>query len=313
MRVAKLNVVLTAKEPASLPPYAGAVLRGAFGNAFRRVACSSRDRECAACLLRMQCVYSLVFESPRPAESKIMRKYETIPRPFVIEPPIVSQHGTERSARIRVAPGERLEFGLTLIGPAVGYLPYFIYAFDQMAAQGLGPGRGRFDLTALEQAGKLLYDGPSHSLRSPVSTDVLRLARTAHECRRLTIRFSTPVRIIYNGRDTQNLDFHVLFRSLVRRIGLLSYFYSEQPWTIDYRGLIARALRIRTASANLRRCDWRRYSSRQEQVIDMEGLSGDVTYEGDLTEFVPFLRLGELVHLGKGTVFGLGKYEMEVN
>ena len=150
--------------------------------------------------------------------------------------------------------------------------------------------------------------------RSPVLTEVLKLARTARECRRLTIRFSTPVRIIYNGRETQNLDFHVLLRSLVRRIGLLSYFYSDQQRTIDYRGLIASALRVRTASADLRRCDWRRYSSRQERVIDMEGTERrrDLRRQVD-PEFVPFLRLGELIHAGKGTVFGLGKYEMEVN
>ena len=83
----------------------------------------------------MQCVYSIVFESPRPTESKIMRKCETIPRPFVIEPPIANQHGTGGGAPNRVAPGGRLAFGLTLFGPAVGYLPYFIYAFDEMAAR----------------------------------------------------------------------------------------------------------------------------------------------------------------------------------
>jgi len=44
----------------------------------------------------------------------------------------------------------------------------------------------------------------------------------------------------------------------------------------------------------------------------MGGLIGRVVYRGDLTPFTPYLRLGELVHVGKGTVMGMGRYQMEV-
>ena len=37
---------------------------------------------------------------------------------------------------------------------------------------------------------------------------------------------------------------------------------------------------------------------------------GDITFEGELAEFLPFLRLGEYLHVGKGTVYGLGEYEI---
>lgn len=44
--------------------------------------------------------------------------------------------------------------------------------------------------------------------------------------------------------------------------------------------------------------------------MKMGGFIGSITFEGDFKEFIPFLLLGEYVHVGKGTSFGLGKYEI---
>ena len=35
-----------------------------------------------------------------------------------------------------------------------------------------------------------------------------------------------------------------------------------------------------------------------------------MTYEGDLSDYLALLALGELVHVGKGTVFGNGQYRI---
>jgi CRISPR/Cas system endoribonuclease Cas6 (RAMP superfamily) len=61
----------------------------------------------------------------------------------------------------------------------------------------------------------------------------------------------------------------------------------------------------------LRRYDWERYSSRQEQRINMGGFVGEITFEGDLRPFMPLIEAGEVLHVGKGTAFGLGRYEVE--
>ena len=37
------------------------------------------------------------------------------------------------------------------------------------------------------------------------------------------------------------------------------------------------------------------------------GFMGEATFEGALGESLPALRLGELVHVGEGTTFGLGR------
>jgi len=43
----------------------------------------------------------------------------------------------------------------------------------------------------------------------------------------------------------------------------------------------------------------------------MGGISGSITYSGDIGEFLPVLRICEEVHLGKQTTFGLGKIRIE--
>jgi CRISPR/Cas system endoribonuclease Cas6 (RAMP superfamily) len=44
--------------------------------------------------------------------------------------------------------------------------------------------------------------------------------------------------------------------------------------------------------------------------MKLGGVVGEITYEGDITAFMPYLKAGEILHIGKGTSFGLGKYQI---
>ena len=133
-----------------LPSYKGSTLRGGFGHAFRRVVCAVRCKECADCLLKEKCVYSYVFETPPSADTEVMRKYKAAPHPFVIEPPLEQQRNYGH--------GNEITFGLILIGRAIDYLPYFIYAFDELGRIGLGKGKAKFELGDVVCNGEIIYD-----------------------------------------------------------------------------------------------------------------------------------------------------------
>ncbi|MFL6260778.1 MAG: CRISPR system precrRNA processing endoribonuclease RAMP protein Cas6 [Thermoanaerobaculia bacterium] len=62
--------------------------------------------------------------------------------------------------------------------------------------------------------------------------------------------------------------------------------------------------------ATLRRVTWERWSQRQNTAMKLGGLVGTLTLEGDLAPFAPLLRAAEILHAGKGAVFGLGKIEV---
>lgn len=81
---------------------------------------------------------------------------------------------------------------------------------------------------------------------------------------------------------------------------------------IDFKGLIEKARVVRQGASDIHWFDWKRYSTRQEEWMSLGGVTGTVSYEGDLSEFMLFLRLGEYVHVGKGTSFGLGRYSITV-
>lgn len=88
-QVAYYRVDLTAGDKGLvLPPYKGSTLRGGFGTAFRWIACACRHEECKNCMLQANCPYAYIFETSPPADSEALSKYENIPRPFVLEPPL---------------------------------------------------------------------------------------------------------------------------------------------------------------------------------------------------------------------------------
>jgi CRISPR/Cas system endoribonuclease Cas6 (RAMP superfamily) len=42
----------------------------------------------------------------------------------------------------------------------------------------------------------------------------------------------------------------------------------------------------------------------------MGGMVGEITYQGELQEFIPLIHYAEEVHLGKATTFGLGQIQV---
>jgi hypothetical protein len=286
------------------------------------VGCVARRGGCPPCVLKGACPYSYIFETPPPADTLILRKYPYAPHPFVLEPPL--------DATTIYEPGSLFTFGLVLIGKGIDYLPYFVYAFDELGRLGLGRDRARFSLA--EVGGESVSDGegswqPIYRGDRKVLSDGFRvrtgrdLFTYAHDHDHahgqvspltVTLRFLTPTRLRFDEALATRLDFHVLIRNLLRRLSTLCYFHCGQPLELDFRGLVERAEQVKTENAELRWVDWQRYSNRQRARIKMGGLTGQVTYLGALSEFIPHLRVGELVHVGKGAVFGLGRYVLTI-
>lgn len=304
----RLSVLAEAKDYISLPPYQGGTLRGAFGYALKGAVCTFENRECGDCLLKDKCVYSYVFETPLPADAEVLRLYPYAPHPFVIGPMANSAGGKHH-------PGSQIRFGMTLVGRAMEYLPYFAYAFIRMGKAGIGKGRGRFHISQIdvtdEKGDKVETVFQNEKLSAPETVldyGIAEKLADIYNPETVSVSFRTPLRVKYRGHFHDVPEFHILVRNLLRRLSNLLYFHCGQRIDLPFAEIIKRAESVEMIENQTRWFDWKRYSGRQHKPMKMGGIVGRAIYKGNLTEFLPMLVMGTWINIGKGTSFGLGSY-----
>ncbi len=316
IRLARYEFKITPEEELELPSFKGSTLRGGFGSIFRKISCTARkDIPCKKCILKEKCPYSYVFETSPAPDSLFLKNLEDIPRPFIIEPPLDS--------RTLIKKNENLIFNLVLIGQAINYFPYFVVAFKELGKKGIGRGRRRFILkeiravSLLDEKNEIVYDSSNDMIRNIQFifswADVISISRkrfAATGTKTAAINFLTPTRVKYRDEFVSLPEFHVIFRSLLRRIANLAYFHCGECLGLDFNHLIGNSEKIKIERINVHWVDWERYSFAQDSKMKMGGFVGEVKYRGDLESYLPFLLLGEHIHIGKGATFGMGWYRL---
>jgi len=285
------------------------MLRGAFGHALRTLACMTKQKDCAGCPLLATCPYPAIFAPPPPA-AHALQKFSQIPVPYVIEPPAWGAR--------QINAGEPFAFHMTLIGRALRELPLIVLAWRRACARGVGAGDGRAELVRVVHCacnGEAEIHRPDTGAIAP-HAQALAFESTADNAdapRELTLRFVTPLRLQKNGHALapDKLDARTLLMALVRRANLVAEFHAGVRLTDDFAALHAASAQIQE-SKHLVWLDWTRFSSRQRKKMALGGAVGDWTLRGALDPFVPYLRLGEWLHVGKEAAFGLGRYTLEM-
>jgi hypothetical protein len=175
----------------------------------------------------------------------------------------------------------------------------------------LGPSRGRADLVNVSQLDAsgapvaCVYDGTAPG----PSADplLLSLDAPAGQVERVIVRFVTPTELKGAGTLAGRPEFSVLLPRLRDRISALRKLYGDGPLEMD-----SRAFADRAAAVRMTRCEvshvgrWRR-SSRTGAVHPLGGFVGEAEYQGDLAEFLPYLRAAKWTGVGRQTAWGKGE------
>lgn len=300
--MARLHLSVRAEGPLQLPPYAGSMLRGAFGHALLALS-PLPHTDGKPCALHATCPYCQLFAAP-PLPGHSLQKFSHMPQPYVIEPPAGGAQ--------RLQAGQPFGFGLVLVGKALGLLPTVLQAWQRALRTGLGPRHTPCTLLEVidENGLKRLSDK-----REQLSNLNLSIPPTPVLGEHATLHFHTPLRLQVKGKPVRaaQLTARDLLIALARRTQLLCdvHLGAAAP-LLDFATLSTHAAAITLQSEGLRWFDWGRYSQRQQQEMQLGGLLGSVHLQGDLAPFASLLHLGQWLHVGKNATMGLGGYRLAV-
>ena len=232
-------------------------------------------------------------------------------KPYVLIPPLDGL--TEYPTTLR------FDVELLLVGAAINHFAACRDALAQAGKLECGTISGRFEVDAVEHllpAANGSASGTTASEAAPAEQHCVHagqlMSLPSAPVEQLTLKLLTPLRL--HNASRQAPTFHALMRSQLRRAAALAAFDptvgpEDQAETAV---LLKLAKSVEARDAALTWFDWERASPNKEQWMKLGGYIGSIDFAGDLTPFVPYLRLGEWLHVGGKTSFGLGKYRLVI-
>jgi hypothetical protein len=136
-------------------------------------------------------------------------------------------------------------------------------------------------------------------------SDVVQLPlRGAPSAERVRITFLSPTEL----KNQESPEFGPLFSRIRDRISTLRALYGPGPLEIDFKAMGERADAIRMTHCELQHIEATRSTGQRHPL---SGFVGFAEYEGDLTEFIPYLEIASYTGVGRQTVWGKGEISVE--
>ena len=267
------------------PAYAGSMLRGVYGRALRQLLCTTHRNHCQGCPEQLQCGYAKQFEAA-PTAALQQSRYQQAPSAYLVLPPL--RHEGKLSA------GDTFDWTLRLINPSRDALAASAAACQRALDYGFGSAHVLCELVSLK-------------------THEHDMTLTEAPQEQISLEFVTPLRLQRQKQliGADELTAPLLIEALLKRADLVMRQHSDQNqgWP-NFDHLWAEAKNTAFSEKRLHWQDWHRASLRRKQGMTLGGLMGHVSLTGNWQAFWPLLRFGELIHVGKNTVFGLGRFKV---
>ncbi|WP_155851862.1 CRISPR system precrRNA processing endoribonuclease RAMP protein Cas6 [Chitinivibrio alkaliphilus] len=300
----KVEFTLRFSQPVFFKTYPTFLFRSVIGNALKKISCAMKDGTCESCLLKNNCAYAWFFETHVAQDNDVLPGVKKASHPFILSAEDVFREKTD-TVRLTV----------TLIGKGREYINYLLFALIQAGERGLFRDRISFTVRAVQDAltKRQVWEGDALSPPEK-STLSLNPDTRSSEKRSLCLRLHSPVKIQKGGRVIEDIDYMSLLQSIHRRVRILAGFFGDRHAlapVLDFPDLSSGFLPKKEHFTS-RRVYLPRWSGRQKRAMDMGGMEGAMDVSGLFSPCeMSLLSIGEVLHVGKNTGFGLGRYTVE--
>ena len=300
VRYVKLHFSLRIMEDCSLPFYKASAIRGGLGEMLLRANCI-RSRKCDGCDFYKECIVQRTMYS----------QYEIQPD-FVTEGDSIGYVLECEDYREQFQKGDILRFQLILFGKTIVYFSQYLQALYSLGLQGLGKEQARFQIAGVTNTKQepILDNGSIYMEHYEIQTiaDYVKY-RLELICKdglpgQLQMYFYTPLSQKYQGEFLSDFRMDAILRSIQRRVFLLDCFEGIKG-ADQYRQSLPAPVIDRQDPVFTKVM---RYSSRQDRKMPLRGIRGEILLSEIPEITLPYLAAGELIHIGKNTSFGFGRY-----
>lgn len=304
VRFIKLCFTITFTEDSMLPMDKASAIRGGMGEMLLRINCV-RDRQCEVCDFESECIVQ------RTMYSKFEKQPDFVTTGASIGYVLECENDKEYFRK-----GDTLDFYLLLFGKTIVYFGQFVQAFQEMGTQsGIGKHHARFWVSGIHNTeGQSVFDGNAmdmkkfavHSLYDYLAC---KKANGRMAAQRSEMIFETPLTLKYRNEFLQEFQLDVIINAVVRRIYMLDCFEGIESSLYD---------RYKNRDEPFADFLWQehkmvkvcRYSIRRNAKMILKGIKGYALLPTLPEEAWQILTVGELIHIGKNTSFGFGKYSV---
>ena len=291
----KLHFSLKMLKESRLPMYKTSALRGGLGEILLRENCL-RDRQCDGCTLKSECIVQRILYSKMLIQPDFMGKGDSVG--YVIN---CEDKSTDKKE------GDILEFEILLFGRMIAYYGVILQAYMKLGNEGLGSDDATYEIVQVTDSRKRVLYANGIEERKPESmklSDYVEYRRRKLRLK-MEMHFHTPLCVKYKKEIQKEFNIEAIMYAIERRLYMLNCYEGVDSGRIKLEEHIPKLTGQLVETVSMKR-----YSSRHGDAMWLNGICGMAVIENVDDMAQELLLAGELIHVGKNTSFGFGRYTL---